>query len=196
VADPHPVPTPATTPPQPLSEPAGAPRRYWQKARVLAAQLVAEGQLTHAEICARVGKSGTWLVETKRNPWFRERVAALVDELAEEARQHGIANQRMRLEAQDARWQAMHRVIAERAAHPTLSAQPGGKTGLLAEDLRGKDAVPVYVVDTGLLGELRALEAQVAKELGQTAERPREGNGDTFIADKIMIVRNVPELGV
>lgn len=178
----------------PLPVDDASPKRAWTKARVLTAQLIAEGELTYAQIAVRVKKSEGWLFEQKRLPWFKARIASLVEELAEDARRIGIANQRTRLLAQNERWLAMHQVISERATHQRTEAEPGGSTGLLMEELKGPFATPVYLIDTGLLSELRALEAQVAKELGQSAEKPREG-GDTYFADKILIVRNVPELG-
>jgi hypothetical protein len=49
---------------------------------------------------------------------------------------------------------------------------PGGTTGLLVKDYKGKDAdQPVYKVDTRLLAELRAHEKQAAEELGQWSEK-------------------------
>src|ERR1017187_5622963 len=49
---------------------------------------------------------------------------------------------------------------------------PGGTTGLLVKDYKGKDAdTLVYKVDTGLLAELRNHEKQAAEELGQWSEK-------------------------
>src|SRR5450759_3596687 len=62
----------------------------------------------------------------------------------------------------------MRRVIDERAAWADFADVPGGTTGLLVKDYKGKEADQlVYKVDTGLLGELRGHERQAAEELGQ-----------------------------
>ena len=61
----------------------------------------------------------------------------------------------------------MRQVIEERAASPDFAVVPGGKTGLLCRELRGKKDTPVYKVDTALLAELRAHEQQAAQEIGQ-----------------------------
>ena len=54
---------------------------------------------------------------------------------------------------------------------------PGGKTGLMSLDYKGKDADrAVYKLDAALLKELRDLEREIAIELGQWAER-REVSG-------------------
>jgi hypothetical protein len=62
----------------------------------------------------------------------------------------------------------MRRVIDERAAWADFADVPGGTTGLLVKDYKGKEADQlVYKVDTGLLGELRGHERQAAAELEQ-----------------------------
>jgi len=65
----------------------------------------------------------------------------------------------------------MRQVIKERAESPEFAAVPGGKTGLLCKDLKGRRDTPVYKVDTGLLAELRAHEQQAAQELSQWQTR-------------------------
>ena len=49
-----------------------------------------------------------------------------------------------------------------------MVAVPGGASGLLVRDYKGKEADQlVYKVDTGLLGELRGHERQAAEEAEQ-----------------------------
>ena len=53
-------------------------------------------------------------------------------------------------------------------ASEEYASVPGGTTGLLTKDYKGKQAdTPVYKVDTALLAELRAHERQAAEELCQ-----------------------------
>ena len=71
-------------------------------------------------------------------------------------------------------------MIDERAASPDFAEVPGGTTGLLVKDYKGKDAdTLVYKVDTGLLAELRNHEKQAAEELRQWSEK-RELPGDAL----------------
>ena len=104
--------------------PIAAPPRYWTAARVKMAQLLAEGQLTNAQIYKRIGKSDHWYYQTKRDVWFQDRVRELQTALAEDAKRIGIANQATRLRAQNARWEAMLSVIEARAA-AMADAAPG-----------------------------------------------------------------------
>lgn len=57
---------------------------------------------------------------------------------------------------------------------------PGAGTGLVCLDWRGKDAVrAVWKVDTGTLSELRAIEEQAARELGEWNPDAGPGGGVT-----------------
>ena len=67
-------------------------------------------------------------------------------------------------------------VIEERAESPDLADVPGGKTGLVTKTLKGIGSgddfqvVEIYEVDTGTVKEIRALQEQVAEELGQRVD--------------------------
>jgi Terminase small subunit len=79
-----------------------------------------------------------------------------------------ISSRNARVQALQNRWDKMRRVIDERATSPDFAEVPGGTTGLLCKDYKGKAAdTVVYKVDTGLLAELRAHEKQAAEELEQ-----------------------------
>jgi Terminase small subunit len=85
-----------------------------------------------------------------------------------------ISSRNARVQALQNRWDLMRQVIAERSQFYAKgvdaedAAVPGGSTGLLVKDYKGKEAdKPVYKVDTGLLAELRAHEKQAAEELEQ-----------------------------
>lgn len=191
------IPSQPTTTPAPhagLTLTPEAPARFWTKARIDCAQLVAEGRLTIDQVAAKIGKSSKWINESKRTPYFKARVNQIRDELAEDAKQYGIADQRIRLARQNDRWNAMHDLIAARAEAMKDDA-PGSDTGLLEERVKmssSRDEVAVeheYLVDTGLLSEMRALEAQVAKELGQTAEKDSDkGGSSTFVLIRERII--------
>ena len=77
-----------------------------------------------------------------------------------------------RVQALQARWVQLRARVAllltERGAE--MAETPGGASGLLMLDFKGKESTPVYRVDTdlvSLLCELRAHEQQAATELEQ-----------------------------
>lgn len=177
-----------------------APPFAWNAKRTKAVELLAQDVLSDEKIAREIGVGRRTLAEWKTRPQFRVELDRLRAELLDEARAFGIASQRARLEQQQGRWERMQEVIRQRASsepprvggvggemvwnpatqtmdfveYPKgkMPAIPGWDTGLLVHDVKtNKDsAYDVYEVDSGLLGEIRALEAQVAKELGQSAE--------------------------
>jgi hypothetical protein len=83
-----------------------------------------------------------------------------------------ISSRNPRVQALQKRWDLLRKIIDERAASPEFADVPGGTTGLLVKDYKGKDScMPVYRVDTATLAELRAHEKQAAEELGQWTEK-------------------------
>jgi hypothetical protein len=64
------------------------------------------------------------------------------------------------------RWDRARRLIDARARD--LADIPGGNTGLLVRDYKGRNAdVAVYKADTALMAEPRVTARQTAQELGQ-----------------------------
>jgi len=63
-----------------------------------------------------------------------------------------------------------------------LADIPGGNTGLLVRDYKGRNAdKPVYKADTALMAEMRATERQAAEEMGQWVERrEKRRNGPNY----------------
>src|ERR1035441_6890960 len=105
-----------------------------------------------------------------------------------------ISSRNARVQALQNRWDRMRRVIDERAASPDFAEVPGGTTGLLVKDYKGKDAdTLVYKVDTGLLAELRNHEKQAAEELGQWNEK-RELPGDELQTEMTITFVHAPQL--
>ena len=51
-----------------------------------------------------------------------------------------ISSRNTRVQALQNRWDRMRRVIDERATSPAFANVPGGTTGLLVKDYKGKDA--------------------------------------------------------
>jgi hypothetical protein len=64
-------------------------------------------------------------------------------------------------------------IIEERSADPSLAGVPGGKTGLILRSTKvvGKQVYETFSTDTRLSKEMRGIEEQIARELGQWQER-------------------------
>lgn len=167
----------------------------WTKKREQAAALVADDQLADREIAQSIGVNKVTLERWKQHPSFRARVDALVEDVRLALRAKGISDKANRVAALDDRWRRMQRVIDERAADESYADVPGWKTGLLVHQRKkighGEDSevVDEFVVDVGLLRELRAHEEQAAKELGQWVER-------SGLDVRILIARMADELGL
>jgi hypothetical protein len=149
----------------------------WNDERRLAAQLLADGNLTDAEIAEKAGVDRTTVWRWKRDPEFSQVVEGHLDGFRQEVRRRGIAVRERRVKALNDRWNRLQRIIEARADDPTHAAVPGWSTGLLVHDVKsvggGENAtrVDLYSVDTGLLRELREHEKQAAQELGQWVEK-------------------------
>jgi hypothetical protein len=105
-------------------------------------------------------------------------------------RDEGIANRQNRIDAQNARWRALHTIVEERAAAHHGQA-PGASTGYMVRTVKfirvidetsadSKDGatpepkratrsveVEEWAIDAALLAEFRQLEQHSAKESGQ-----------------------------
>lgn len=149
----------------------------WSKARLEAAQLLAADQLTDREIAAKVGISDRQLWRWKKVPEFQAKVKEIVAATERGILSRGIAARVRRVQALNDRWDRMRQVIAERGADPGMQTVAGGKTGLLVHQVKGVgkgedfQLIDLYLVDTGLLKELREHEKQAAQELGQWVQK-------------------------
>ncbi len=149
----------------------------WSLKSVRAAQLVAEDRLTNEEIAEECCVARRTIDRWKTHPDFLARVDELIEAFRRTSERVAIAQRGRRVAALNDRWHRMRRVIEERAASEDMQGIPGGETGLLVHQVKGIgrgenfQVVHEYVVDDGLLGELRAHERQAAQELDQWTER-------------------------
>lgn len=143
----------------------------WDERRLIAAQMVAEGKVTHDATAEAAGISSAALAKWKLAPEFQERVAQIVAEMAEALKKKGVRVRENRLAYLQRRIDKMHALIEARAVE--LNGEvAGGETGLIVRDYKGKDAdVPVYRFDAALVKELREHEKQAAIEVGEWAEK-------------------------
>jgi hypothetical protein len=151
---------------------AALKRWQWTGRRERAAGLVAEDQLSDAEIASQLGITREGLRKWRRQPEFQERVRDVQQQIRAAIVARGIVERQNRVDALNRRWQLMRDVIEARASD--MQGVPGGETGLLLRTYKrvGRDDYQEeYAVDVGLLRELRAHEEQAAKELGQWTEK-------------------------
>jgi hypothetical protein len=147
----------------------------WGKARLEAAQLLAEDELTDLEIAARAGVSDRQLRRWKQAPAFRARVEALARALGDAAARHAIGHKARRVRVQQDRWERLLRIVAERGADPDMQGVPGGGTGFLVRRTKAVGTGPAarvvdeYEFDAALAKALAEVERQAAQELGQLA---------------------------
>lgn len=142
-----------------------------------AAHLVAEDRLPDKEIAARVGITERQLNRWKLEPVFSARVQEIVTEFAKRVTTRGIARKARRIEVLNDLHEKVLTVIDERAKDPALQSVPGGTTGLVTKTLKSigsgdsQQVVEEHALDTGLIREIRGIQDQVAKEVGQRVER-------------------------
>lgn len=149
---------------EPLSDPA----------QEQAAILLSEGRYELGEICEKVEVSRVTLYRWRKDPGFSARVDALSREFAEAALKRGLARKEYRVNTLANAHSKLLTVMEERAADPSLAEIPGGQTGLIVRKAVVSAGALVgyeFEVDTGTLREMRAIQEQVAKELGQLVEK-------------------------
>lgn len=142
----------------------------WDEQRSKAAQQVAEGNLTEHQIAEGLGIGRATVERWKAHPVFQARVKEIVDETTAALKKQGIRIKETRLAKLDRMIRRIEVVIVGRA-NDMLEA-PGGKSGLLARDYKGKDADrAIYKFDAALVKEYRECLKQAAIELGEWTEK-------------------------
>jgi transposase-like protein len=139
-----------------------------------AAVLVAEARYEYGEIAEKVGVSVRTLNHWRKDPKFAARVDELSREFAAAALKRGIARKEYRVNTLANIHSKLLSVIEDRATDPDLAGIPGGDTGLIVRKAVVSAGALVgyeFEVDTGTLRELRGIQEQVAKELGQLVEK-------------------------
>lgn len=147
-----------------------------------AALLLAEDELTDEQIADHVGIHRQTLANWKKDSGFAGLIGDQIGRLNAAMLRLPIAKKRERLKTLNTLHQKAMAVIEERAEDMQDEAT-GTATGLMVRQIkivRSGDDVTVqreYVVDVALMREIRALEEQAAKELGQWVDK-REVTGE------------------
>lgn len=176
----------------------------------IVAPLVAADDLDDVAIAKRAGISVPTLTRWKRDPAFQALVAHERETIQRAMLRHEIAKKHRRLhylnELHQRLWQVIeeraryYQDLAERQRHDPVTAAasrmfvsteetrcpPGGETGLVIRQVRAVGSgrstqiVEEYVVDAATIREIRALQEQAARELGQWIER-QEQTGEVTV---------------
>lgn len=170
----------------------------WSTAKDEAAVNVADDRLTDEEIATKAGVSRETLRKWKDVPEFKDRVQKHVDAFRAKILTKGIADKTRRIERLNRDWNKLQQVIDARAEHAIefyekheREEAPGMLTGTMVKDVKsvgkGEDfqIIEVFAVDTATLSELRNLEMQAAKELGQLTEKHEVDVRDRGIAETL-----------
>jgi transposase-like protein len=151
----------------------------WTAARLEAAQMVADGELTFTQIAEKLDISRQTLSNWRDEPEFSGRVQELVEEYDTAVKRRGIARATRRIDAQNDRWRRTQKLLQARAE--SLAGVPGGDTGLLVRTYKiigtgdKTERVEEYAFDAALYREIRELEKQTAQELGQWVNKAEVG---------------------
>jgi hypothetical protein len=171
----------------------------WNAKRHRAAILVAEDDLPDHAIAKEVGIGKRTLEDWKAHPDFMAQVGGHIGQLQASALKFSIAKRHKRVGDLDKLYRKAMDVVELRAAQycgeadtPAEAARrifrngtvPEAVTGLLVkkESISGNGIISTeWAVDTGLLKEIRALQEQAAKELGQWVERSESEQTTTIV---------------
>jgi transposase-like protein len=159
-----------------VQENAITPAFHWTKPKERAAVLLAEDDITDAEIAAQVGVNPATLWRWKQHPEFAARVGDHTGQLQAAMLRYRVAKKRERMRVLDDLHTKLLTVIEDRGVEYEDDA-PGTRTGLVTKTFKmvgaGRDATLVteWGVDTPTVREIRAIQEQAAKELGQWVEK-------------------------
>lgn len=137
-----------------------------------AAILIAEGRYEYAEIAHKVGISVRALYKWRCDKKFADRVDQLCAEFSARFKRLAIARREMRISVLNQQHTKLLELQDERSKEMDGSIA-GGSTGLLVRQYKvsGENTVTEYAFDAAVVREIRALEEQAAKELGQLVEK-------------------------
>ena len=110
-------------------------------------------------------------VRLTRNERILARIREIQTQISRQLISLEITNRNNRLQALQHHWDLMRELVFERGRHEDYQRVPGGSTGLLTLDYKGKDAnQPIYRFDAPLMAEMRLAAKQAAIECGQWSE--------------------------
>ena len=143
------------------------------------AQLVAKGaSATKAYVSAGYSKAGADASASRllRNARVCSRIEELKAAICERVIAREISRRTARVDQLQDVLDRIRVIVEERAVD--MVDVPGGGSGLLFRDFKGKDAgTPVYRFDAAIVNKLNETLRQAAQEMGQWGEKPAGGDG-------------------
>jgi hypothetical protein len=146
------------------------------------AQLVASGK-NGAEAHVLAGYSRGGAKQSARrlltHAYLQRRIEELQSVIADGIVKLAVTDRNARLTALQERQDALRSIVKARAADPSNQSAPGANTGYMVRNIKqigGGDTAQVveeFVLDTGLLRELREIEKQAAIECGDWFEHEK-----------------------
>lgn len=186
----------------------------WNEAKIKAAILVAEDDLSNQEIAASVGVTRQTLDNWKTHPDFAAQVAHHIEDLNRAMTRLDIAKKRKRVAQLDTLAKKLWQIVEERATDYVAQAAAkgegdqaaalvrelfggedvpaGGGTGLVTKTIkqigtgRAAQIINEFGVATDIVRTIMALHEQAAKELGQWTDQVNVTGG---IKREYVIVR-------
>ena len=137
-----------------------------------AAQLIAEGRYEFKEIAQKIGINRETLSRWRREKKFAARVDEISADFARSSKRLAIARKDYRVGVLNKLQTKLETLIEQRAVE-MVDTGAGGDTGLLVKQFKvsGETVVTEYAFDAAVVRELRAVQEQAAKELGQFVEK-------------------------
>lgn len=138
-----------------------------------ASSLVAAGRLEYREIAEKVGVTQVTLYRWRQEPKFVARVSYHVSEISAGVKIAAVASKNHRLAVLNQLQTKLLNLMEQRAADPATVDAAGGDQGLIVRQYKvsGETTVTEFAFDRAVLQELRAVQEQAAKELGQLVNK-------------------------
>src|SRR5690349_10111989 len=134
--------------------------------QIRAGRMLAEDKLSDSEIALQCRITRRTLIRWKREPAFQRIIDAQLTLSSQHAETELFRERQYLIAGLDACWENMKQIIRIRAKSPEMKGVPGGQTGLLRRKGQAR-GVANYELDRPLLMEMRKLEVEASKLLGQ-----------------------------
>lgn len=168
----------------------------WTKQRLKAARLVAANDMSRNRIAEEVGVQRSTLDTWNGHPEFKAKVAMYLEEIENQMLRLPIAKRTVRVARLNDLQERLQMVLDDRqTAYMKEEQVIGGRSGAIVKQTKtvgaGKEArvVEEYAFDAALFREIRAIDEQAAKELGQWVDKGEltGKNGSPLLMTEVVI---------
>lgn len=174
----------------------------WNKKKERAALLLAQNDMNQIRIAEEVGTTDVTISNWKREAEFMARVASHMDEIEQEMLRLPIAKRVVRLRRLNDLQERLQLVLDDRQnAYKNDEGIVGGRSGVITKQTKsvgyGKNTeiIQEAAFDASIVREMRAIDEQAAKELGQWIDKGEltGANGSPLMMSEVVI--NMAGLG-